>query len=315
MHMQAQPLIDTTHSQANGKLPLISIIIPVYNDAVRLRECLQALTNQTYPKELFEVIVVDNGSEESISGITDEFPFARVIYESKDSSYAARNKGVAAARGHVIAFTDADCIPSSQWLENGYKALSSVPGCGFVGGAIEVFYHNPNKPTWAEAWERVFGFPQQLVIEVARGVMTANAFTFREVVQKTGPFDERLRSLGDMDWAGKVLEAGYTGVFSADAMVRHPARRTVRDILRRERRFAGGCYSLYKGCARLSRMFVWFKFCTFYVVGDQTEVWKSLASAKIDKLTRWRVKLIGVLVSTVRFGELVRLSLGGQPGR
>jgi len=315
MQIQNQPLIDTTHSQANGTLPLISVVVPVYNDTVRLKECLRALTNQTYPRELFEVIVVDNGSEERVSGISDEFPFARVIYESKPSSYAARNKGVAAARGDVIAFTDADCIPSSQWLENGCKALSSVAGCGFVGGAIDVFYQNPNKPTWGEAWDQVFGFRQQLAIEMEGGVMTANVFTFREVLQKTGPFDERLRSLGDMDWAGKVLAVGYTGAFSADAVVRHPGRRTIRDILRRERRFAGGAYSRYKNSTGFVRLLVWLNFCTYHVVGNRAEVWKSLASAKIDKLTRRRIRLMGPLISAVRFGELVRLLLGGQPNR
>jgi len=97
--------------------PFVSVIIPVYNDPERLKTCLQALEEQTYPQSSYEVIVVDNGSDESIEPIVTEFNQAKAGYEPHPGSYAARNKGLSLARGEVIAFTDADCIPALDWIE------------------------------------------------------------------------------------------------------------------------------------------------------------------------------------------------------
>jgi len=102
---------------SNTATPFISAIIPVYNDSIRLRTCLQALEEQTYPKGAYEVIVVDNGSDESIEPIVAEFNQAKASYEPHPQSYAARNKGLSLARGGVIAFTDSDCIPAPDWIE------------------------------------------------------------------------------------------------------------------------------------------------------------------------------------------------------
>ena len=98
-------------------IPFVSVVIPVYNDSVRLKTCLQALEAQTYPKEVYEVIVVDNGSDESIEPVVAEFPQARASYETHPGSYAARNKGVSISRGEVLAFTDLDDILAPDWIE------------------------------------------------------------------------------------------------------------------------------------------------------------------------------------------------------
>jgi len=97
--------------------PFVSVIIPVYNDPIRLRTCLQALEEQTYPKSMYAVIVVDNGSDESIEPIVAEFSQMKTSYEPHPRSYAARNKSLSPARGEVIAFTDSDCIPAPDWIE------------------------------------------------------------------------------------------------------------------------------------------------------------------------------------------------------
>ena len=77
--------------------PFVSVIIPVYNDPIRLQTCLQALEDQTYPKSSYEVIVVDNGSDESIEPIVAEFSQAKATYKAQPGSYAASNKGISLA--------------------------------------------------------------------------------------------------------------------------------------------------------------------------------------------------------------------------
>ncbi|MBO1348747.1 MAG: glycosyltransferase family 2 protein [Hormoscilla sp. GUM202] len=100
---------------------LVSVIIPVYNDAEPLRTCLECLENQTYPKESYEVIVVDNASQSDTASVVNEFSQAMITYEKKPGSYAARNKGISVAKGEIIAFTDADCIPAADWIEKGVE--------------------------------------------------------------------------------------------------------------------------------------------------------------------------------------------------
>ena len=107
----------------------VSVIIPVYNDSARVKICLEALEKQTYPQNLYEVIVVDNASDEypAIKDVVCQFSQAIAAYESRPGSYAARNKGISLAKGDIIAFTDADCIPAKNWIEKGVANLLSVP--------------------------------------------------------------------------------------------------------------------------------------------------------------------------------------------
>ena len=119
----------------------VSVIIPVYNDGERLRSCLQALAQQTYPTDCYEVIVVDNGSDAraNIQGIVQQFEGTISEFESTPGSYAARNKGISIAKGEIIAFTDADCIPTSNWIEKGVAHLQETVNCGLVGGKYRDF--------------------------------------------------------------------------------------------------------------------------------------------------------------------------------
>ena len=79
----------------------VSVIIPVYNDAERLKKCLLALEKQTYPQAQYEVIVVDNASEENIKDVVSQFPQARLTFENSPGSYAARNQGISIAKGEL----------------------------------------------------------------------------------------------------------------------------------------------------------------------------------------------------------------------
>jgi glycosyltransferase involved in cell wall biosynthesis len=69
---------------------------------------------QSYPKSLYEIIFVDNGSVENIEVLVSQFPQTSFTNEPKPGSYAARNKRISIARGEIIAFTDSDCVPAPQ---------------------------------------------------------------------------------------------------------------------------------------------------------------------------------------------------------
>jgi glycosyltransferase involved in cell wall biosynthesis len=224
----------------NMNKPFVSVIIPVFNDGQRLDRCLEALERQTYPANRFDVIVVDNGSREDPAGIVGRYGHAKLARQAKPSSYAARNTGIAMARGDVLAFTDSDCLPDARWIEAGVAALLGTPDCGLVGGAVEVFCADESRPTAVEVFERVTAFPQERYLRDYHYAVTANVFTWRQVMEQVGTFKDKLKSSGDNEWGNRVHAAGLKQVYCAEARVRHPARRTFREIYRKTVRLVHG---------------------------------------------------------------------------
>ncbi|EKU97443.1 glycosyl transferase [Leptolyngbya sp. PCC 7375] len=228
-------------------MKFVSIIIPVYNDNKLLPTCLTALTKQTYSKEHYEIIVVDNNSDENVSEVTDQFEQVTLAHEARAGSYIARNKGLSLAKGEIIAFTDADCIPQTDWLEHGVLALNKQPNIGLVAGRIELFFKNPNKPRSFELYDSLtMGFPQEQFVQDGHFGATANLFTFRTILEDVGYFDENLKSAGDRQWGRRVYESGYRQVYADEVCIRHPARYSWADVKKRAIRIAGGKYDLAK---------------------------------------------------------------------
>ncbi|MGB7442990.1 MAG: glycosyltransferase family A protein, partial [Coleofasciculaceae cyanobacterium] len=226
--------------------PFVSVIIPVFNDSERLKTCLKSLEKQTYPQESYEIIVVDNASAEDIKTVVSQFSQALVTYESKPGSYAARNQGLTLAKGKVIAFTDSDCVPAQNWIENGVAKLVSLANCGLVAGKIELFFKNPNQPTAVELHQSVEAFEQKRYVEELGFGATANLFTFKSVIEKVGIFDENLKSGGDHEWGQRVRAAGYQQVYSEETCVGHPARHSWVQLHKKVIRVTGGLYELKK---------------------------------------------------------------------
>ncbi|MBA2449835.1 MAG: glycosyltransferase [Chloroflexi bacterium] len=224
----------------SSPMPFVSVVVPVFNDPDGLRACLEALEGQTYPKALYEVIVVDNGSARDVGRITARFGRVRRAHEPVPGSYAARNRGISLARGDVIAFIDADCRPDRDWIEQGLEHLLRAPNCGLVAGRIEPSVRDPRAPTAAEVYDALTAFDQRELVEKRRAGAAGNVFTFRAVIEHAGVFDETLRSGSDILWGQRVSALGYRVVYADDARVRHRALRSVGALCRRIIRLVGG---------------------------------------------------------------------------
>lgn len=222
--------------------PLVSVVIPVYNDADRLDICLARLQIQRYSP--LEVIVVDNGSDDlsAVTTVVNRYEAAQLVRETTPGSYAARNKGIEQAKGEILAFTDADCVPAADWIEQGVIALKSHSNCGLVGGAIEIVMCNPKHPV--ELFESVMALAQQKFVTQDRYGATANLFTWPTVFARVGRFNAALKSSGDVEWGQRVFAAGYAQVYSEQAKVQHPARSSFAQLARQASRHAGGFYDL-----------------------------------------------------------------------
>ena len=224
--------------------PFVSVIIPVFNDTKRLGYCLQALESQTYSKNLYEVIVINNNSTENIQTVVDRFPQVRMANEKKQGSYAARNKGISLSLGKILAFTDSDCIPADDWIEKGVAALQKNPDCAMVAGEIELFYQNPHNPTIVELYDSMNFLRQKIFVEELKFGATANLFTFKDCFEKVGLFNTDLRSSGDREWGQRLFNSGLKQVYANDARVAHPARNEVKEIKKKTARIVEGLYTL-----------------------------------------------------------------------
>ena len=202
----------------------VSVIIPVFNDLDGLRGCLEALARQTYPAERVELLVVDNASSEDLSGVTREFERVRLLREERPGSYHARNCGLEAARGDVIAFIDADCVPTPDWIRAGVEAVAKEE-VGLAAGRVELCFRDPEHLTAVELHESRYAFRQASYAQDNFGA-TANVFTRRSVLEKVGGFDGSLKSGGDKEWGNRIHRHGFQVVYAADACVLHPARST-----------------------------------------------------------------------------------------
>ncbi|MBE2220043.1 MAG: glycosyltransferase family 2 protein [Anaerolineae bacterium] len=224
--------------------PFISIIIPHFNDSERLACCLHALENQTYPTERYEIIVVDNGSDEPPLSVISQHPHSQLVVETKPGSYAARNKGLTMAKGEVIAFTDSDCLPQVDWLEKGENALLHHDNIGVVAGQVNLFAADPNAPTVAEIYEQLSAFPIENFVKFWHFGVTANLFTRRKLIEAVGEFNSTLKSGGDLEWGRRVYAAGYEIFYGADVIVNHPALNNTKAIYSKKRRVHGGYHDL-----------------------------------------------------------------------
>lgn len=218
--------------------PSVSVVIPVYNNAERLREVLQAVLQQDYPSDCYEVIVVDNGSTDGSHTVAQSFEQVRLLFETEHlgSPYSARNRGVEAAEGEIIALLDSTCRPVVHWLSEGVQAMSREEA-DLVAGEIEFEFNN--NITRGKIFDSLTNVRVKEYVEKRRAATTGNLFVERQVFVAQGGFPKGIRSGGDMRWTGAAVRAGYHLVYSAEAKTYYPARPLL-PLLKKQWRIAQG---------------------------------------------------------------------------
>lgn len=304
-------MIDVT--EAWGGRPLVSVIVPVFNDADGLRRCLEALDGQTLPKDRFEVLVVDNGSHPPLAPVVTPFRFARCLVEARQGSYVARNTGVQHATGEILAFTDADCQPAPDWLEELVEIFERDGHVGAIGGRIEVRVSGERR--LAELYELVLTpFPQEQFVAREGFAATANLAVRSSTFRAVGPFDDVLLSSGDREWGNRLIAAGYELRYAAECTVVHPARRTIRSLVDKRRRIEGGVRRMWNGTRALAN-----RPAATRLHPPRSSLARSLLSEPqtfgLARGEGLRVLLLAGILVAVRIAEGLRLRLGGHPVR
>lgn len=296
--------------------PSVSVIVPVYNDAGRIGKCIEALLNQTYPLEKFEVLIVDNGSTDETCSVIEKYPVKLLIENTIESSYAARNTGIQNAQGEIIAFTDSDCIPYPDWIEKGVTTLLRIPDCGLVGGRIEIFFKNADRPNAIEFYDSIMGFNQKEDIERHNFASTANVFTFKKVFDSVGLFKEKLKSGGDNEWGRRVFAHGYKLIYADDTIVNHAARNSLSQLYKRYTRLIGGCYVQYlKGSFKIYIKDLIRSFRN--IIGLLIRIILGVYYAERLKGFKKKIQFFSIFtfIQIVGISERTRLLLGGKPKR
>jgi len=285
-----------------------SVIIPVFNDMAGIVRTLEGLSRQSWPMECIEVVVVDNGSVQPVS-FSAEYPFpVKVIRCETPGSYAARNAGATAAKGEIFAFTDADCIPCECWLEKGIASLIDGKDKWVIGG--EVLYTPIDSPTGVALYQMTTGFGQECNIRDKGFSATANLFCTRAQFEKVGPFDERLLSGGDREWAWRACTHHIRINYQPEAIVYTEPRRTLRGAIRQARRVVAGRAGLRKlGVAHIGDAAVAKQRSALQSVG-----W-ILTHKELNLWNRLRVLMAAILIRCAASVESIRLALGTPPER
>lgn len=284
--------------------PFVSVIIPTYHDWDRLKLCLEALAQQSYPEEKFEVLVVNNDPDDRPPSL-EIHAHARLLGESKPGSYAARNSAVRLARGELFAFTDSDCLPTRDWLQTAVKYLQA--GTDRVAGHIEVF-NKSERRTLGGAYESVFAFNQERNAESGTSV-TANFACWRHCFDRVGLFNEDMLSGGDVEWNLRANAAGLTIQYAAEATVLHPARESLKELFQKRKRLAGGALNL----ARYKRI----KFLSVRGVMPPIEAFAMIIESKNITL-REKIALLPIsyLLKLYKTGVMIAIRSGWlEPSR
>lgn len=208
---------------------MISVIIPHLNQPEALEACLCSLDAQALPRQLFEVIVVDNGSARLPADIVARHPGVRLLDEPEPGPGPARNAGTAVARGEMLAFIDADCRAHPDWLKNVLQASRSSQADTIFGGDVRIWQAENASLSAVAAYESVFAYRFKLYIERHGYSGTGNMAMFRRDFDRVGPF-AGIDVAEDMEWGRRALRAGLQFRYVPEMIIFHPARSSLKEL-------------------------------------------------------------------------------------
>jgi cellulose synthase/poly-beta-1,6-N-acetylglucosamine synthase-like glycosyltransferase len=213
--------------------PDFSVIVPAYQAAALIDACVTALDAQSVSRERYEILVVDDGSTDATGDVARRAGADRVLRIPHQGPSAARNAGIAAARGEIVLFTDADCVPAPDWLAQMTAPFTDPEVMGGKGT-----YRTRQRGLIARLTQLEFEIRYERMIDLPRidFIDTYAAAYRRALFQEQGGFDTAfpVPSAEDVELAFRLARQGHRLVFIPEAWVwhRHPAR--LGDYLKRK---------------------------------------------------------------------------------
>ncbi|HEX9272438.1 MAG TPA: glycosyltransferase, partial [Candidatus Binatia bacterium] len=209
----------------------VSVIVCAYNGERTMDRCLASLETLNYTN--YEVVVVNDGSTDRTREIAERYAYIRLINQENQGLSAARNVGLRAATGDIIAYTDCDCMADPDWLTHLVARFLSSDFAAVGGPNLPP----PDNSLVANCVAVSPGGPAHVLLddEVAEHIPGCNMAFRREALQAINGFDPVFRAAGDdVDLCWRLQNKGYKIGFSAAAVVWHFRRNTVRDYIKQQ---------------------------------------------------------------------------------
>lgn len=229
-------------------LPFISVVIPTYNRPWQIAKCMRSFEQIVYPRDLFELVIVDDGSANSLEQIVapyrDKFQL-KLIKQPNGGAGSARNTGAAAARGDYIAFTDDDCAPDADWLMTLAMAIEAAPDQGFGGLTINTLLNNP----CSAASQLLIDYLLQYYFpaDENRFFASNNIILSKKQFEQIGGFDTRFPRAGaeDRDFCRRWLANGYGLTYVPQAIINHSHGMSLKGFVRQHFCYGRGAFHFH----------------------------------------------------------------------
>jgi len=237
-------------TMSKNERPNISVIVPVYNDPNGIKNTLSSLISQEYPEKSYEVLVIDNNSNDKTPHVIEEYIFkkpnlVKKFSENKiQSSYAARNKGIKKSNGSILAFIDSDMVVESKWLSKAIESMrrkkAEVLACN-----VEIYIPKHSNNIFAK-YDKYTGIPVKEYIMYSNFAPTCCIFVEKRVFDEAGLFDSRLVSSGDYEFGNRISEMGIKIHYDENIIMYHPARTSFKSLVKKSIRIGRGNQQMSK---------------------------------------------------------------------
>lgn len=275
--------------------PLFSVVIPTYNRMQPLRRCIEALA-QGYPRDHYEVIVVDDGSSPPV----DLRPYAeamQIVALRHDNRGPAisRNAGAARAKGRYLVFLDDDCQVASGWFANLEKALASASARTIFGGSVSNGDETNLCSEVSETFIRVILQHHRPRPGGLYFFRSTNLVVPREDFLRLGGFDERFRTAEDREFCDRWLLDSGGFAYLPEAVVSHHSSLNLRSFARQHFAYGRGAWHFHR--MRFSRKSPRFSFdmLAYYarVFREVTRLQRGMLAARVGLFVVWQAVNIG----------------------
>jgi glycosyltransferase involved in cell wall biosynthesis len=235
--------------------PFISIIVPTYDRLESLAACVQAIGQLDYPLDRFELIIVDDGSPVPVEvpeRVVRSDLSVTVLRQTNAGPALARNTGALHARGDILAFTDDDCLPATQWLKELAQAVRDAPtrliGGRTMNGLVDNLYSTASQMIVDEAYGYFLSRDSDLRF-FATNNMAVSATLFHAV----GGFHPSFRTSEDREFCDRWIHGGHSLLYAPEAIVYHHHHLSLAGFFGQHFHYGRGAYLFHRVRARRGR--------------------------------------------------------------
>jgi len=226
-------------------IPFVSIVVATFNRKDLVAKCLDSLFDQSYPKDRYEVIIINDGSIDGTEDVLKEYtnmaPCKFRWFTQKNSGQTvAFNLGIQNSRGDIVCITGDDCTAERDWIKNIVKCYDSEE-IGGVGGVIA----DSEPKTFIENYAKKINLHnQEKAINIS--IIGGNSSFRKDVLDKVNGFDTFFRTGQDTEISLRILLMGYKFKFAPDAVIHHKHKATLSGLLEQYSRYGGSYARLHK---------------------------------------------------------------------